>query len=613
MTQYFDSPLVANILGKNNFMGQQQSMPMGSNPYGFMGQQQPMPMGTNPYGFMGQQQPMPMGTNPYGFMGQQQPMPMGTNPYGFMGQQQSMPMGTNQSFSQAQTINPMFSMLNSLLPMIMQLSMMSNMGAPAPVETETVEEPEITFLDIFRGIFNNLLGINPEETKENIATNTENIGTNTEAIATNTETNVAQDEAISENEEKDREQDTVINTNSAQINTNANAIEDNNEVDEAQQNAINDNTADINANAQLITNLQTQIAALQEQLNSNDETDVVQQEQINDNIAAINANNTADVAQQGQINNNSAQIIDLASIINSELWIENNIDKKELDLVEGEDLLQKDINGNPEYLIAKGRTDGEHHIYKHNRNYGSNNSKAQYRSVSNIAGDKLKNGSNYLYLSTDATKKDANGALEARTNNSINSNDWGHIQVSGSYSTGSPLILDTDGDGQIEVASGVGVDVNNDGSADGAATNGDKMLAMSDLNGNGKIDGSEVFGNETINPFTGEKINAENGFEALKVIAEAAEAKSGLDVISDAGIVNIKSLQETLAAQNIGLGLISDDNVTDLEGLKNISSIGTSFTELPETDGKALHLQKGSYITEDGEERLVHDVWFDLD
>ena len=317
-------------------------------------------------------------------------------------------------------------------------------------------------------------------------------------------------------------------------------------------------------------------------------------------------------ANRTQIDENSEMIVDLAEIANSELWLENNIDADELDLVKGEDLMQKDADGNPEYLIAKGRTDGDYHVYKHNRNY-SNNSRAQYRSVSNIAGDRLKSGSNYLYLSVDDAKKDADGSLEDRSENSINNEDWGYIKVSGNYSTGSPLVLDTNGNGQIEAASGMGVDVNNDGKADGAGVNGDKMLAMDDLNGNGKIDGAEVFGNETVNAFTGEKMNAENGFEALKILAESAEANSGNDVIDDKGIVNLELLKDALAGIGVNLGLIGDNNVTELEGLGDVASIGTSFKELPETDGTALHLQEGSLFTKDGEERLVHDVWFNLD
>ena len=91
------------------------------------------------------------------------------------------------------------------------------------------------------------------------------------------------------------------------------------------------------------------------------------------------------------------------------------------------------------------------------------------------------------------------------------------------------------------------------------------MLAMSDLNNNGKIDGEEVFGNETRSPFTGKKLNAANGFEALKMIAKEAEEYTGIKCINN-NQVDMQKLQMALEdAKKVKLGLISEDNVTNLE------------------------------------------------
>ncbi len=189
-----------------------------------------------------------------------------------------------------------------------------------------------------------------------------------------------------------------------------------------------------------------------------------------------------------------------------------------------------------------------------------------------------------------------------------------YTKVNGTnYKTGSPLILDTDKDGKVEAQHGIGVDIDGDGKADGAATGGDKMLAMGDINGNGKIDGSEVFGNETIDPFTGKKLNAANGFEALKLVALSAETKTGIKIIEN-GQVNVQKLKEALTLNDISLGLISDNNVTQLEGLGDISKINLSYdeTEIMNPDEKVHHLQFGSYTTADNKVHKVHDVWFNL-
>ena len=174
----------------------------------------------------------------------------------------------------------------------------------------------------------------------------------------------------------------------------------------------------------------------------------------------------------------------------------------------------------------------------------------------------------------------------------------------------SPLVLDTNKDGKVTSSNGQGVDVDNDGTADGAATRGDKMLAMSDLNGNGKIDGNEVFGDQTVSPFTGKKLNAANGFEALKMIAQEAQAKTGLKIITN-GNVNIALLQQALATVGVNLGLISNGNVTTLESAADIQSINVSnYLQNDQASGEVQHRQLGTYTDASGNKYSVNDVWY---
>jgi hypothetical protein len=156
----------------------------------------------------------------------------------------------------------------------------------------------------------------------------------------------------------------------------------------------------------------------------------------------------------------------------------------------------------------------------------------------------------------------------------------------------------------------MGVDIDGDGAADGAATGGDKMLAMGDITGDGRIGGAEVFGNKTVDPFSGETLNAENGFEALQMVAANAEAKTGMECIDDNGVVNLQNLSQALESEGIGLGMISGDNTTNLESLGDAASIDTANYVTRQDTGDVRHNQLGSYQDTDGNTHKVDDVWF---
>lgn len=185
------------------------------------------------------------------------------------------------------------------------------------------------------------------------------------------------------------------------------------------------------------------------------------------------------------------------------------------------------------------------------------------------------------------------------------------ILTSGATHT-SPLIIDFNQDGVVSATAGKGIDLDNNGSADGCASNGDKMLAMTDLNGNGKIDGAEVFGDQTVDPFTGEKLNAANGFEALAMVAKSAEKFTGVNCIDANGKVDLNKLNEALQTKGITLGFVSDENNTTVEKLSKVASIDTANYIEKEDSGDAQHRQLGTATFEDGSSNKVDDVWFTL-
>jgi hypothetical protein len=136
------------------------------------------------------------------------------------------------------------------------------------------------------------------------------------------------------------------------------------------------------------------------------------------------------------------------------------------------------------------------------------------------------------------------------------------------------------------------------------------MLAMSDVTGDGRIGGEEVFGNKTVDPFSGQALNAENGFEALQMVAASAEEKTGIECIDENGVVNLQNLSQALESEGIGLGMISDNNTTNLESLGDVASIDTANYVEQQDTGDVQHNQLGTYQDTSGDTYKVDDVWF---
>ena len=151
----------------------------------------------------------------------------------------------------------------------------------------------------------------------------------------------------------------------------------------------------------------------------------------------------------------------------------------------------------------------------------------------------------------------------------------------------------------------------------GAAVNGDKMLAMCDWNRNGEVDHAEVFGDGTVDPFSGTELKAADGFEALNAVAKsAADRYPDLAILgnakSGAVLVNLSPLRQALQRIQCDLGFISDQNIQKLELIGDAVSVQvTDYEHTPndQIDGVAF-AQKSYYLDSNGKKWGVTDVWF---
>jgi len=172
--------------------------------------------------------------------------------------------------------------------------------------------------------------------------------------------------------------------------------------------------------------------------------------------------------------------------------------------------------------------------------------------------------------------------------------------------TGSPLVLDLDGDGvettSVNDGSYFDHDANGFAEQTGWASSDDGLLAW-DRNGDGIInDGKELFGNETLLQ-SGYK--ASNGFQAL---AEWDDNLDGKIDSNDSIWSNLKIWQDY-----DGDGYSSADELQTLSEL-GILSINTDYTDSSYIDPQENeHRQVGSFSWSDGTTGTASDVWFKAD
>jgi hypothetical protein len=303
----------------------------------------------------------------------------------------------------------------------------------------------------------------------------------------------------------------------------------------------------------------------------------------------------------------------------------SELPENELKAVEGKDLQAKGKYNDHQYLVYND------HLYQEK-------GKNLYSSVV-----KLPYGQNNLYLSKNAKIEEggsggyditasanaagagaasstpdsstASSAAAANVDIDVKEKPETINTVTSKERTASPLIVDANNDGKISATQGKGVDLDGDNKADGAATDGDKMLTLGDLNKDGKIDGSEVFGDRTVDPYTGEALNAKNGFEALEKVALSVQSKHPeVQLIDQDGNVDIETMQKLLKTDGIDLGFVSGEN-NQLDEMTNIKSVNIkNYADHTETENGKLvqHNQQGSYTDQNGLTRKVDDVWFAL-
>jgi hypothetical protein len=151
----------------------------------------------------------------------------------------------------------------------------------------------------------------------------------------------------------------------------------------------------------------------------------------------------------------------------------------------------------------------------------------------------------------------------------------------------------------------------------GAATDGDTMLAMCDLNGNGVIDIEEVFGDRTLDPMTKKPLRAPNGFEALKAVAKSIQkANLNLKIVTvnatGTQFVFLKELKRGMQAIGCDLGFIHDHNVVQLEPLDGVFAVDvTNYRETPDDVRNGMRFaEKGTFLDEQNVSWEVDDVWF---
>lgn len=180
-----------------------------------------------------------------------------------------------------------------------------------------------------------------------------------------------------------------------------------------------------------------------------------------------------------------------------------------------------------------------------------------------------------------------------------------------------PLVVDYNKDGIVSgiLRSGISLNVSDWQQRSGAATNGDKMLAMCDLNKNGIIDGTEIFSHLTEFPLFPTQNKSANGFAALHRVAQALAFKyPDLSIVrwfKGKRYVLLEVLQTALKRMNCNLGFISDDNrdPAKLEAFGHVLGIDvtgfvTNSSAIMGNDG-IIRYHTSTYFDSDG---IIHPV-----
>jgi len=184
------------------------------------------------------------------------------------------------------------------------------------------------------------------------------------------------------------------------------------------------------------------------------------------------------------------------------------------------------------------------------------------------------------------------------------------------WTPGSPIVIDTAGDGYhlTSLENGVRFDLDGDGVPERVAWtragSDDAFLAL-DRNNNGRIDdGTELFGNYT--PVrAGSTVTAANGFEALKFLESPLNGPIGMvDGIIDA---RDPAWSRLLLWRDLNHNGISEPDELQSVAAAGLAAIDTDYKPRKKVDRFGNEFRQAGHATwSDGEVSTIFDVWLQM-
>ncbi len=271
------------------------------------------------------------------------------------------------------------------------------------------------------------------------------------------------------------------------------------------------------------------------------------------------------------------------------------------------DLTEKLDDGSPRYIIAKGKQDGQYHIYDM-KNKGASVPRQYGTTGSGLRGsDICPSGNGYLrdFKKLDETTEGGEEYFYYDENNELKS-------ARACYKTCSPLSFDLNGDGVQTSGNLVNFDIDGDGIMDTINDSADAVLVF-DKDGDGisGADGSETFGNNTDIDGDGKADGFKDGFEALKALAKQEGLIDGVND-NELDENDLKVLEEKWGLKIKAGGYNSESQSLSDVGITSIKLSTDNSTTLQDNfdgNGNQLMSQEGATFTVNGEEKEYADIW----
>ena len=303
---------------------------------------------------------------------------------------------------------------------------------------------------------------------------------------------------------------------------------------------------------------------------------------------------TTDALNKAQTDLNQA-VLNLVSEAEMNLAEENNLD-----------LTEQLPDGRPRYIFAKGKQDGQYHIYDMScnaslaRQYGKDDG--------GLRGDDIVPSGNGYINSYSPMEGCSEGGEEV-----FYLTPCGTMETEfATYTTSSPLSFDLNGDGVKTSNKVVDFDIDGDGKVDKINDSADAVLVF-DKDGDGisGADGSECFGDNTDLDGDGVKDGYADGFEALKALAQREGLINGTDD-NTLDAADLKYLEDNFGLKMKTGGYNSEaQSLADI-GITEINLAQTNETTLEDNfdgNGNQLMTQQGATFKVNGETREYADIW----